>query len=457
MSARLSWPTKLLYGIGEVAVSTKNAALSQFLLFFYVDIVQVTPFLVGTALFLGRFWDAITDPIVGYLSDTWRSRWGRRRPFVVGASIPIALGFYFLFAPPQWSEGAVFVYLVCAYVGLMTVFTLYATPYLAWSAELTDDYHERTTVVQVRALFGVVGGLAGSALPVAIAGHFETARTGFAVAAAALGCIMAGSGLAAGLGVRETKGASSPSPSWTHFWMGLRRTMANVDFQRIFAVFCAMTLAASLGNAVQLFVIKYWLGLYDSFPAIALTFGLAFVCSFPLWRGLSQAVGKHQALLFGLGLGCLVPWGWFLVPPGNLGAMLVLAAAGGVSMGSITLAMSSAIDIIDIDEWHTGERREGAYFGIWTLGLKTMGALGALLGGGLLSILGGGNGDPLSPVEAWKLLWVVGPLQAASHAFGLVTMRRIRWGPEEVKNLQKVLSARRQQQSEPTPSQSTSR
>ncbi|GBD26076.1 putative symporter YjmB [bacterium HR30] len=256
---------------------------------------------------------------------------------------------------------------------------------------------------------------------------------------------MLASGLATGLGVRENRTVAPLPASWKHFVTGLRRTLGNRAFQRIFLVFCAMTLAGSLGNAVQLFVIKYWLGLYSFFPVIALTFGLAFVLSFPLWRRLSQRVGKNQALLYGLGAGCVVPWGWFLVPPGNHVAMLVFAGTGGAVMGSITLAMSSAIDIIDLDEWHTGERREGAYFGIWTLGLKTMGALGALLGGGLLYLLAGTPGaEGLTAEQAWRLLWVVGPLQAASHALGLIAMRRLRWGAREVADLQLALAARRQ-------------
>ncbi len=445
MSARLAWSVKLLYGVGEITVSVKNAALSQFLLFFYVDVVQVAPYLVGAAVFLGRFWDAVTDPVVGYISDTTRSRWGRRKPFVLGATVPIAIGFYLLFAPPSWSETGILAYLVFSYIGLMTVFTLYATPYLAWSAELTDDYHERTSVVQIRASFGIVGTLAGAAAPVAIAAHFEDQRVGFAVAAAVLGLLMLASGVATGLGVREQRSVAPPPPSWDHFLTGLRHTLSNRAFQRVFAVFCAMTLAGSLGNAVQLFVIKYWLGLYSFFPFIALAFGLAFVTSFPLWRHLSQKVGKHQALLYGLAFGCLVPWGWFLVPPGNKVAMLVFAAAGGIAMGSITLAMSSAIDIIDMDEWQTGERREGAYFGIWTLGLKTMGALGALLGGGILSLLGGPAGaEGLQPEQAWRLLWIVGPLQVASHAFGFMTMRRLRWSARDIADLQRALAIRRQ-------------
>lgn len=88
--------TKLLYGFGDVAINIKNTSLNQFLLFFYVDVIRVAPEMIGVALFIGKAWDAFSDPIVGYLSDTTHSRWGRRRPFVLAASLPMAACYYLL-------------------------------------------------------------------------------------------------------------------------------------------------------------------------------------------------------------------------------------------------------------------------------------------------------------------------------------------------------------------------
>src|SRR5205814_7470057 len=133
--------TKLLYGTGEIALSAKNTALNHFLLFFYVDIIQLAPALVSAAIFFGKLWDAATDPVVGYISDTTRTRWGRRRPFVFGSAIPMGIAFYLLFAPPHWGNTSLIVYLAVTYILLMTFFTMVATPYLAWGAEITQDYH----------------------------------------------------------------------------------------------------------------------------------------------------------------------------------------------------------------------------------------------------------------------------------------------------------------------------
>ncbi len=423
MEKRLPVRTKVLYGVGELVVSAKNATLNQYLLFFYVDVLRVSPVLVGGALFLGRLWDAVTDPLVGYVSDTTRSRFGRRKPYLLASALPLGVLLFFLFAPPVQSPWLTAVYLACAYILLMTAFTFFATPYLALGAELTDDPHERTTVVQVRSLFGVVGSMIGGVLPLTIVHQFEAPRTGFAVMGALLGSLLSATALVSALGVRENRRSRPPKASLAHFRKGLGHTLRNREFRIVFGTFCLMTVALSLGNSLQIFVVKYWLGLYQYFPWIVAVFALSFVASFPFWAHLARRVGKRQTMRFGLFLGCFIPLGWLLLPPHDLSAMLAFASVGGFSTGSVTVVISSAMDAVDLDEWNTGERREGAYFGIWTLGLKSAAAIGALLGGVLLRLVGFESESNPAPEAIRWLLLILGPLQASAHLFGLVALR----------------------------------
>jgi len=204
-----------------------------------------------------------------------------------------------------------------------------------------------------------------------------------------------------------------------------------------------MTMAASIGQAVQLIVVKYWLGMYDFFPVIALTFGVSFALSFPLWLSLSRRIGKRRAMRSGLLLGCVVPFGWCIVQPGQRAAMLVFMIAAGLVVGSLTLVMSSAADIVDFDELETGERRAGAYFGIWTLGLKTTSALGILLSGALLQLVGYVPGQAQDPRTLWWLVMIVGPLQSVVYFIGLLMIRRFRFEAADVARAQAALAARR--------------
>jgi len=441
---------KILYGAGEVTSSAKNTSLNQFLLFFYADVVHLSPALVSAAIFVAKLWDAVVDPVMGYLSDTTRSRWGRRRPYVAASAVPVGLFFFLVFWPPQLGRGGLFVYLLLTYAVLNTCFAMFAIPYTAWGAELARDYHERTAVVQIRSLFGVVGGALGATAPIAIAKQFVDQRWGFAVMAAGMGLLIAAAGLLP-VGVRERTPEDVVTPSLGHFIGGLRHTFRNRDFRVVFITFCLMTVAASLGQAVQLIVVKYWLRMYDFFPMIALTFALSFAASFPGWLALSRRIGKRRAMLGGLLLGVVAPWGWIVVQPGERIAMLVFTVVGGILSGSVTLVLSSAIDIIDFDELETGERREGAYFGIWTLGLKVTSALGILLSGALLQAVGYVPDQPQGAATMWWLVVMVGPLQSAVHLVGFLVVRRFRFEAADVARVQAALAARRDAQVDSRP------
>jgi GPH family glycoside/pentoside/hexuronide:cation symporter len=406
----------------------------------------MAPALVGAAIALSRFWDALVDPVMGYVSDTTRTRWGRRRPFVVGAALPLGLAYFLLFVPPRgFGEAALFAYLLLSYASLFTVFTVFATPYFAWSAELVRDYHERTVLVQTRGLFAIVGGIIGATMPVWIAAHFSDQRSGFGAMAAVLGTLIAAAILCSGLGIREVPPAAPVIvPSVRHFLAGIRQTLRNRAFGLVFMTFCLLTVAAAVAQSVHLILIKYWLGLYEFFPVLALAFALSAAASFPLWQGLSRRVGKRRALLASLLLSCFTPYGWLLMRPGGRAPMLLFFCIAGISAGAITLAVSSAVDMIDQDELETGERREGAYFGLWALGLKSMNAIGALLGGVLLGWAGYHSNVVQSSATLFWLRMIVAPIPATMNLIGYFIFRRFPFEPADVARIQAELNAHRQ-------------
>ncbi|MCH8142226.1 MAG: aminotransferase class I/II-fold pyridoxal phosphate-dependent enzyme [Proteobacteria bacterium] len=160
----LSLNTKLAYWVGQLAEGLKNTAFAVFLLFYYNQVLGVSGTLCGIAIFVGIFIDAITDPLMGSISDGWRSKYGRRHPFMYVSALPLGLCFFLLFNPTVDSETGLFVWLLVFAALTRFAMTLYHVPHIALGAEMTSDYHERNVIAAFRMVFNSVGALTVYAL-----------------------------------------------------------------------------------------------------------------------------------------------------------------------------------------------------------------------------------------------------------------------------------------------------
>ena len=152
--------TKLSYGIGAIALGLKDNGFSYLLLLFYNQVVGLPAATVGLAIMIALMIDAVLDPMIGQVSDNWRSRWGRRHPFMYAAALPVALSYLLLWYPPLgWSDNALFLYLIVVAVLIRTSLSLFEIPSTALAPELTADYHARTGLMSYRAAFNWYGGL----------------------------------------------------------------------------------------------------------------------------------------------------------------------------------------------------------------------------------------------------------------------------------------------------------
>lgn len=158
--ARVPRRTKLAYGVGSIAEGVKDSAFQTFLLFYYNQVLGLPGAWSGAAIFLALCVDAITDPLVGSLSDHFHHRLGRRHPFLYASALPMGVSFWLLFNPPAGlGEIELFVWLAFFASFVRTAMTLYSIPSNSMIAEITDDYDERTRLVSWRFLFGWIGGL----------------------------------------------------------------------------------------------------------------------------------------------------------------------------------------------------------------------------------------------------------------------------------------------------------
>lgn len=159
-SRKITLSTKLFYGIGAVANGVKGNAFGYFMLFFYSQVVGVEGALIGLAMFLIMIADAFSDPIVGQVSDNWKSKWGRRHPFMYFSAVPVSICFFLLFIPPTgYGQGVTIGYFVVVAIAIRTFITMFEIPSSSLVSEFTSDYDQRTSILAFRYFFGWWGGL----------------------------------------------------------------------------------------------------------------------------------------------------------------------------------------------------------------------------------------------------------------------------------------------------------
>src|SRR5512134_3341 len=209
LKRRLPFWMKLLYGSGDLGISSMGMMRAIFYALYLTDVVGLEPRLASFCALVGILWDAINDPLIGILSDRLRTRWGRRRPFLLWFAIPFGISFITLWSAPNWeSQTALLIYVTLSFMLADTLQTLVGVPFLSLTPELTSDYDERTSLTSFRSFFQLAGALtvvlAEPAIVDMVLAGGGTQQQGFMLVGALFGSIGAIPLLLIGLFVRET-------------------------------------------------------------------------------------------------------------------------------------------------------------------------------------------------------------------------------------------------------------
>jgi GPH family glycoside/pentoside/hexuronide:cation symporter len=351
------------------------------------DVLAIPAAAMGAILLALRAWDAIADPVAGYLSDRTRTRLGRRRPWLLAGALPLGAAFALPWSPPEaLGEGARVAWVAGALLLLFTALTVCRMPHEALGAELSSDYHERNRVFGVkRALFGL-----GSLAVFAALSHLGAAVDPRAAAlgvTVAGGAVVAALGLLAGLAVREPaahtgRGAARPRAA-------ARDVLVNPHARRLLAVALLQQVAMGTVTTAAAYHTEYVLGDARAFPALLGCFFVASLASIPVWLRVARRVEKKPLLSAAMAGTGLIMAALFAVGPGDRVLLFSLAAAGGFVGGALDVLMPSLqADVIDWDELRTGERKEGVYFAAWHLAEKLALGIAAAVTGAALAASG---------------------------------------------------------------------
>jgi GPH family glycoside/pentoside/hexuronide:cation symporter len=387
---------KLAYGVGDSGFSLTSTALALLYLDFLINVVGVNPGLAGVSIGVGRIWDALNDLIVGTLSDRTRSRWGRRRPYLLFGSLPFGIAFILMWLVPATNDQTLLViYYTAMYIVFDTLFTLVNVPYIALTPELAPTYDERTSLHSYRMMFSIGFGLVGAIAPLAIVdalsgtnASLEARRAAYALMAAILGILSVIPVYVTFVTTRENPEYQDlPTPS---IRASFRIAASNKAFLIATGIYLLTWIPIDLVQFILVFLIRDYFGLSggDRDLIFALIFGVA-VLALPLWVWLTGRWNKQRAYQTGMVFLASVLIALSFIAPGQATIVFIVAALAGVGVSAAhAIPLAILPDTIEWDELRSANRQEAAYYSVITLIQKLVSAGTIALTGSVLSATG---------------------------------------------------------------------
>jgi GPH family glycoside/pentoside/hexuronide:cation symporter len=387
-TGKLSRRTKVFYGIGDLGNAVVNSAIQFFLMKFYTDAALISPALAGNALLIGKGWDAINDPLFGWISDRTKSRFGKRRVFMIFGAIPLGIATALLWFVPASDRISAFFWILATFILFDTLWTLTNVPYYALTSELTDDYDERSSLTTYRMVMAVPAYLVGAALTPAIVGLFALQQTGYAFIGIAYGVLAAAALLISAAGIRERKlvAVSAPEPSP---FKSLSIALKNKPFARLCVIYFVINISFALIKILMVYYIEYQLLMKAE---TSLVMGLMLICvtiALPFWQWVARKMDKGPAYALGMLVGGLAVILTFFLPHESTGLIYLIAALAGFGFAAQWIfPWAMVADVADYDRADTGEQRSGMYYGVWGLVTKVSEAVALVTVGWILTGFG---------------------------------------------------------------------
>ena len=400
--------TKLYYGFGAVANGAKSNGFNYLLLFYYSQVVGLRADLVSLGILIALVFDAISDPLVGYISDNTHSRLGRRHPYMYAAGLPVALAYYFLWSPPAWDQTGLFLYFVCMAVLIRTLITFYEIPATALVAELTDDYDQRTEMMSFRYFFGWWGGLTMAVMNYLVflpeeKGGLEYVQ-GWSNYGLAASFVIFISIYVSTIGTHKhiphlRKPPTNEPFSFTKTKKEIKETLSNRSFLALFVSALLQAVAAGVSTSLSIYFSRHFWELtttqigYMNIPY----FFSAFI-ALMLAPRVSRWLGKKKGGMTVLGLAfAMAPMPYILrvfgfFPENGTDTLFWTLVVFNTVEVTLIIMSSSLIaamiaDVVEDSEVKTGRRSEGIFFAANSFAQKAVNGLGVVVAGQILAII----------------------------------------------------------------------
>lgn len=400
--AKLSVREKIFYGMGDLSANIMFSAINFYLLYFFINVAGLRAGLAGIIFLVARGWDAITDYLMGRISDKTLSKYGKRRVYMLFGAIPYGLAFMLLWLTPfgYKPEAYKFIYYLFVYLLYNTTWTVVYIPYSALTANLTNDYDERTSLNGYKIALANIGIILGAALFSLLAEGtgsvfyevFGSVNKAYAASGILFGSLAIIIMFICTLNVKERFDNSEENNK--NFFKTLKEFFKLREFRSIMMYFLLSMIGFDIIMVVFMFFINYSLNFGENANSVL---GMVFVAiplvmailSAALWVKLSEKFMKHKVYAGASIYMTVVLFFAVIVPQGNILTTVMLCVFAGLGMSAIQiLPYASVPDVIEVDEYTYGVRREGAYYGITQFMYKIASGLSVALVSFILELFG---------------------------------------------------------------------
>lgn len=425
-NSSLTLKTKIGFGICDIGGNLFFTTLSFHLTIFLTDTLGLAAGLMGLAMMIGRIVDAFSDPLMGYISDHTRSKWGRRRPYIFFGSIPLVFFFILMFSSPEWisSQRGLFIWVTIIYFLMTTSYTIVNIPYGALTPDLTRDYNQQTVLNGFRMSFAVVGTLVAAGAAIPIIGLFESKTAGYTGMAVIFGFLML---ITAWITVFTVKERSVKKDSYNKgIFKEYILVLFDKTFQKILIPWGLYISGVTVVASTLIYFFQYVYkdeGMTTLIMLALLVTALAFI---PVWVKISKKIGKKNSYITGMGIFTiaviLVAFSADKVPVPVLIGYMILA---GIGLSTHYVMPYSLIpDVVENNYAETGKRREGIYYGLWTFLSKLGQAVSALIIGTVLTLVHYNPGIEQTPTSEMGIRLLVGLVPVILIVLGMIVMYR---------------------------------
>ena len=433
--------TSIVYGLPGIGAGYMYLLVNLYIMKFSTDVLLIAPAVMGVIFSISRIWDAVSDPVAGYLSDRTTFKFGRRRTWILVSFVPISLGFLAVFSPPASMEGqALDTWMMFAILGFYSAMTLFLVPHMALGAEISDDYHERTKLFGVRHIGFTLGSIL-ALVSMSILINEEVKPEGnvreLASNLALLSVLIMSAFIIFSVSRLKERPEYQNRVNKNPF-KAFRDVWKNYHAKILLIILFIENLGGAVIGVLTLYVTQYIVEAPEWAPLIIFAYMFPAAASVPLWIPLSRKYGKIKLWIFSLAATGIAFGGIFVIPFLDSVTERLIVIFTGAILGGIAAGCGGAVgpsikgDVIDYDEYLTGERKEGTYFAAANFVFKSATGIMLLLTGFVLQFSGFIPNQPQTMEVKVALISLYGLVPLIFYSLGAFLLyKKFKFGEKE--------------------------